>query len=136
MGANASTEFKGGRVLVVDDNEAIRESLTEVLRLAGYRTDSVTKGDEATPELSKGDVALVVLDVGLDFGGLTLLDALPEKPPVVLISAQPDRRRTPRGSVFLSKPFPPDRLLEEVQRLLGPRGKGKPEGHRDIQAPS
>ena len=110
--------MSSGRVLVVEDNEAIRESLTDVLRTAGYRADGATKSD-AVAELTKGDVALVVLDVGLDFSGLKLLDALAEKSPVILMSGQPERRQVPRGPVYLPKPFAPQRLLDEVQRQLG-----------------
>ena len=111
--------MSSGRVLVVEDNEAIRESLTEVLRTAGYRADSATKGDDAVRKFAKGDVVLLVLDVGLDFSGLKLLEALPKKPPVILMSGQPERRRNSGTPVFLSKPFPPVRLLEEVERQLG-----------------
>ena len=111
--------MSSGRVLVVEDNDAIRESLTEVLRTAGYRADGVTKGEAAVREYAKGDVVLLVLDVGLDFSGLKLLEALPKKPPVILMSGQPERRRKPGAPVFLSKPFPPVRLLEEVERHLG-----------------
>ena len=111
--------MSSGRVLVVEDNEAIRESLTEVLRTAGYRADGVTNGEDAVHEFAKGDVVLLVLDVGLDFLGLKLLDALPKKPPVILMSGHPERRRRPGTPPFLSKPFPPVRLLEEVARQLG-----------------
>jgi DNA-binding response OmpR family regulator len=117
-----STEVSGSRVLVVDDNKAMRDSLTDILRMAGYRTDGVARPDEAAAELAKGDVALVMLDVGLDFSGLRALDGLAKKPHTILMSCQPHRRRTARGSVFLCRPFEPPRLLDEVERVLGRPG--------------
>lgn len=105
-----------GRVLVVDDNEALCHSTTEILQLAGYEALGVPDAAKALPVLSQGDVALVLLDVGLDFAGLQLLADIPEPTQVILISGMLDRRKQPRsGPLFLTKPLAPNRLLEEVE---------------------
>ncbi len=113
------------RVLVVDDNEAFSHSTTEILNMAGYEALGVPGAAEALAVLAKGDVALVLLDVGVDFMGVRLLADIHEPTQVILVSGGPDRRRTPRaGPTFLTKPFPPQRLLEEVETHLRPEKEG------------
>lgn len=109
-----------GRVLVVDGNEALRRSTTEILQLAGYEALAVPGADEAIPALVEGDVALVLLDVGVDFTGLRLLADIHEPTQVILVSGNRDRRKEPRpGPVFLHKPLAPPTLLAEVESHLG-----------------
>jgi CheY-like chemotaxis protein len=111
-------------VLVVDDNEAIRETTVEILRVAGHKVIDAADFADALELLDEGHVSLLVLDLGLPTGrGWELLDQVAEPPPVILISGlgeppPPD----PRVSVYLSKPFTPERLMAEAARLTGQDG--------------
>jgi DNA-binding response OmpR family regulator len=103
------------RVLVVDDNEAVRESIAEILRLGGYEVSEAQDVAQAANEVAGSGAHLVLLDLGLDHGGLNLLEELDSTVPVILMSGSRDTPISdPRIAAFLSKPILPDRLLEEV----------------------
>ena len=117
----------GARVLVVDDDEAVRESTADILEAAGYVVTQSAHAEDALGQLAAGDVHLLILDLGLSTHrgrepsrmGLDLLDRVADLPPVILVSGsglppKPD----PRVDVFLPKPVAPGRLLDEVERLL------------------
>lgn len=113
-------------VLVVDDQEAIRRSVAELLRSAGYDAVETENGEQALEVLQQRNVAAVVLDVRMPkVGGLSVLDALENPPPVILMSAfemgSDEQDRVDRKIfVQLVKPFHPRRLLEAVAAAIGP----------------
>jgi len=117
----------GFRILVVDDDEAVRESTADILQMGGYAVTQSADADDALGQLAAGDVHLLILDLGLSTHrgrepsrmGLDLLDRVGELPPAILVSGsglQP--MADPHVGVFLPKPFAPRRLLDEVERLL------------------
>jgi len=111
------TPSLGRQVLVVDDDEALCSTTTEILHCAGCDAVGASDIAEARRILAQGDVALVLLDVGLDFSGLRLLDDIADPPRVILISGYRDRR-LPEGLTLLAKPISPDRLVDEVRHQL------------------
>jgi len=116
----------GARILVVDDDEAVRESTADILEAAGYAVSQSADPDDALRQLRAGDVHLLVLDLGLSTHGgrqprteLDFLDRVEELPPVILLSGSGlPPRADPRVGVFLAKPVAPRRLLDEVERML------------------
>jgi CheY-like chemotaxis protein len=113
-------------VLVVDDQEAIRRSVAELLRSAGYDAVEAENGEQALEVLQQRSVSAVVLDVRMPkTDGLGVLDALENPPPVILMSAfemgSDDQDRVDsKIFVQLVKPFHPRRLLEAVAAAIGP----------------
>jgi DNA-binding response OmpR family regulator len=126
-------------ILVVDDDEDIREALEEVLRAEGYKAQGVSNGEEARrwlerggerPELILLDLMMPVMD-GWDF--LFWLDESAEHrhTPVAIMSAHPSiqrafeiaraRKGTPHlrlhggNRLLLPKPLNPSRLLSIVR---------------------
>lgn len=83
-------------VLVVDDEEEIRASLTNALRFWGYAAEEAESGEEALDAALRIVPSLVLLDVMMPgMGGLEVLRALRENPdtshiPVVLVTAVGD----------------------------------------------
>jgi CheY-like chemotaxis protein len=83
------------RVVIVEDDELIRESLLEVLEDNGYEAIGASDGREAFEKLAKldGPPCLIVLDLmmpgmdGREFRKLQLLDPALKMIPVVVISA-------------------------------------------------
>ena len=79
------------RVLVVDDDGALRHAITALLEQAGYQTDQATDGAEALRKLQQQHVDLLLLDIGLP--GMSGLDVLaetrsqPAPPRVVMMTA-------------------------------------------------
>ena len=109
-----------GLILVVDDDPDVRHSVVEVLRVGGYRAVAAEDADDAVGVLSEGNVALLLLDLGLPAGkGLDVLDRIAAPLPVILMSGSGEAPvADPRVSVFLSKPIRPELLFEEVALCL------------------
>jgi len=110
-------------VLVVDDDAAVRTSFASILRDAGYRVEEAEDGVTAPARLSSARVGAVVLDVQMPhLDGLRLLDALPEPPPVVLMTAADyDAEVMARRSkvfAYIQKPGPPGELRRIVAAAL------------------
>src|SRR5215472_4528003 len=115
------------RILVVDDEAAIRDTLRMVLEFEGYEVATVGDGRAALDALDESPAAAVLLDIkmpGLD--GLETLDrimAREEPPPVLMISGHGDIATaiecTRRGAVdFLEKPLQRERVLVSVRNAL------------------
>jgi len=116
-------------ILVVDDDDAIVEALTELLVGEGYRVVSAGNGNDALAQLEKENPNLVLADSIMPVvdgpGFVQRVRALPEfrSLPVVVMSASPEgvtlAARTIGVSAVLSKPFELDEMLAMIQRLIG-----------------
>lgn len=123
---------QGQHVLVVDDDAAIRNIVTEVLETYGYRVSSCADGVEAISAVTNhpGEFALVVTDVDMPrLGGLALIQALQPMYPSLRILAMSGMAQSSTGPSdipqirnlaheFLFKPFSGDDLLKAVHLLL------------------
>jgi CheY-like chemotaxis protein len=117
-----------GRVLVVDDDEAIARMVAEFLGEHGFTADWAGGGRIALAKLRKSRADLVVLDLRMpDLDGRTLLLKLRREgfdARVVLLSADREvaaAARELRAEGFVEKPFAPETLLAAVRRALAPR---------------
>lgn len=117
------------RVLILDDQEYLRDIMATILADAGYPAVAVETADEALRALEELRPDLLVLDVSMPkIGGLELLDQLRAQPawatlPVVIVSGDPTRLVAVEGRpnvVALSKPFDASDLVAEVARFLHP----------------
>jgi CheY-like chemotaxis protein len=110
-------------VLVVDDDEAVRTTIAEILRSDGYSVQEAADGMEALEFLEDMTFGLMLLDVSMpNVDGLQLLRLSNELPPVVIVSAHHYDATTvaPDDDVFmfLRKPVPPPELLDVVAQVL------------------
>jgi len=107
-------------VLVVEDNESIRSSMSDILRTVGYTVVEAADGEAALSLLTTMRFDAMVLDLKMPRrDGASLLSALSEPPTVVVVSAfeLDDETRHRAGSTIvahLSKPVPPQQLLDAV----------------------
>ncbi len=114
---------RGGRgrtILVVDDDEAIREVIAEVLRDEGYEVVCASNGVQALRELQKADRPdMMLLDLMMPvMSGWEVLEELQSnaelsRVPVVVVSAM----SAPGVTEHLSKPIDLEDLLSTVARL-------------------
>lgn len=120
------------RVLLIDDEEVVRQVAAATLERAGYRVTAVADG-EAGVEVFEGDPAAVDL-VFLDLTMPTVpgeevfhhLRSLRPELPILITSGgeRPDFARGGTGPTdFLPKPFQTATLLQRVARLLGSEGQ-------------
>jgi len=112
-----------GTVLVIDDDEAIRSALAELLELSGYVVAVAADGQEGVELLSIGLAPqAIVLDLMMPrMDGWTFLAQLRADPrfqdlPVVVTSAF-SCERPPGADACLQKPFEVAQLDREVARL-------------------
>jgi CheY-like chemotaxis protein len=121
-------------ILVVDDEEPVRETLVEVLSFEGYRTitaASVAEAEDAKEQLGVDGMHLVITDIHLTPGrqvraGYVLAQRWQaERPqlPIILISGDISNQDLPEvraGSLgFLLKPFSMEAILDAVRGALG-----------------
>ena len=117
------------RILVVDDEAALRASLEANLRRRGYEVLAVASVPEALKALPPFNPHLVLADGGLpDTSGIALANFLRRTEGlrairIVAMSGDPDQESLFRAmpdeyDAYLQKPFTTDELVEVVQRLL------------------
>jgi CheY-like chemotaxis protein len=117
------------QILVVDDDPAIRQLLTDVLELEGHEVHVAVDGVAAVGALDVFRPRCVVLDVmmpGMDgYAVLRNIRSRDGEPlPVIMLTAaaEPDSasRAWAEGvDYYLAKPFSADDVLDLVDRLLG-----------------
>jgi two-component system response regulator FlrC len=120
---------QGLPILVVEDDQNLREAVCDTLELAGQSVISADGGEAALKLLDAQSVALVVSDVRMmPMDGITLLKEIRTRfphLPVVLMTAFADVDRAVEAMRagacdFLLKPFEPKALLEHVARYRLP----------------
>ena len=112
------------QVLVVDDDEAMRSALAEVLQAEGFDVSLARDGEDALASLRRGSLpALLVLDLMMPrVTGWQVLDAMERTPrladvPVIVLTSFDAKRGLPAGCRILHKPFDREVLLAEVRAL-------------------
>ena len=119
------------RVIVIEDDDSMREALTRLLTAAGFDSTTYTSAEEFLAARIAEGMACVVSDLrlpgisGLDL--LAVLSARGELTPFILVTAhdQPGQAEeaTRRGAFsYLIKPFRGTVLLETVRAAIAPSG--------------
>jgi len=114
------------RILVIDDDSALRELVADYLVMSGYEVVQAESGEDMRHQLSQHSVDLIVLDLMLPGeDGLTLLRWLRENkgPPAIIVSARGDEVDRVVGlemgaDDYLAKPFGPRELLARIRAVL------------------
>jgi CheY-like chemotaxis protein len=119
-----------GRVLVVDDDEIIRQLISVNLELEGFEVTTAVDGQDCLDKVNEVDPAVITLDVmmprmdGWEAAGRLRADPRTAGVKVVLLSARAQEADLQRGDrigvdAYLTKPFDPDELIATVRRLAG-----------------
>ncbi len=114
------------RILIVDDEPAISDTLAYALQADGFASDCCTLGAEALARLAAGDHDLVVLDVGLpDMSGFDVCRVLRRRSdvPVIFLTARSDEVDRIVGlelgaDDYVAKPFSPREVVSRVRAIL------------------
>lgn len=119
----------GQRILVVDDDLGILETLEDILTFAGYEVVLASNGQMALVQLEKELPALIVLDImmpkmdGYAFAAELQQRRLHPGIPILVLTA--DGRASQKAAqigadAWLEKPFTMTNLTNAVERLLEP----------------
>jgi DNA-binding NtrC family response regulator len=118
------------RILIVDDEEAVRDSLSQVLAKEGYEPQSAANGRDAMALFARDACELVFLDLRLpDEDGLAVLRRMKEmspETPIIMItgfaSIESAVETVKLGAFdYLAKPFTPEELRVVTRRALANR---------------
>ena len=116
-------------ILVIEDDEAVRDVLTMVLEVHGFRVVAATNGAEGLEAAKREGPVIVITDINMPgMTGFQLLeqfrrDETLHSIPVILVSARVEREDIRRGmelgaADFISKPFSEEELLNSVKARL------------------
>jgi DNA-binding response OmpR family regulator len=116
------------KILLLEDDGILAESLEEYLESEGYRVTTVSRGEEVYEKTFEESYDLYVLDINVpDLSGFEVLKALKEaedETPAIYISAMTDVASMTRGFDlgavdYIKKPFDPEELLLRIRHRIG-----------------
>ena len=126
--------MKQQRILIIEDNDDIRESTAEILELANYEVMQADNGktgvemaNNGLPDLILSDIMMPELD---GYGVLYLLNKNPQtaNTPFIFLTAKAERMDMRKGmemgaDVYLVKPFDDVELLNAIETRLSKKEK-------------
>lgn len=128
-GASQKAATKGKRILLVDDDQEIVESMRMALESKGFQVLVARDGNQGLVLCEREDPDLVILDMMMPKrSGFLVLEKLRRTRPVplrvIMITANEGSRHKAYAEMlgvddYIRKPFAMDRLMESVGRLLG-----------------
>jgi DNA-binding response OmpR family regulator len=123
-----------GKILIIDDEVVLRQTLARVLQQAGFEATSAESAEQALAFLKSTAFDLVYLDLRMPgMHGLEVLRLIHEqypRLPVVLFTAQPDINSAVEAlrngaTDYLLKPLKPQVIIERTQTILATQKKEK-----------
>ncbi|WP_303722453.1 bifunctional diguanylate cyclase/phosphodiesterase [Malonomonas rubra] len=127
VGAFAPEKIKLSRILIVDDQQAVLESMHALLRISGYQVEMASSGARALEFLKEGDFNLVLLDLRMPVvDGHSVLSAIGEQGidvEVIVVSGETSffavKSAMRNGAYdFIRKPYEPEELLTTINNAL------------------
>ncbi|GAB4572489.1 MAG: hybrid sensor histidine kinase/response regulator [Anaerolineae bacterium] len=120
------------KILVIEDEWAVREMIVEILRAHGYEVDAAPDGKSGLHKLESYKPDLILCDINMpEMNGFQVLETLRQKPGrngtlFLFLTALSDRSNNRRGMElgaddYITKPFEPEDLLRAVQTQLAKR---------------
>ncbi len=120
--------MKNRKILIIDDEKNLRESLVELVESEGYEAEQASDGAEGLLQIRASDFACVFLDIRMPrMDGLQLLAKVREEnltnTPIVIISAFGDSERTIEAMRlgafdYITKPLDIDEILQILKRAV------------------
>ncbi len=130
-----------GRILIIDDEAPLRQTLARILQRAGHEVTTAESGEMGLSILSNASFDLVYMDLRMPgMAGLEALKAIHASQPnlpVILFTAQPDMQSAVEAlrlgaTDYLLKPLQPEILIERTRAALTRQEKDR--HRREIQS--
>jgi len=122
----------GGKVLIVDDSEMIRNFHSYIVKSIGLEVITAMDGADALEKLygMSGELLICITDINMpNMDGYTLIERMREDPvyediPIIIISTEDELKDKQKGfeagaNIYLVKPTDPEDLLMNIRMLLG-----------------
>jgi len=120
---------QGKTILIVEDDEAVRENLALTLELHGFRVFAAADGNQGLEAAQREGPTLIISDISMPgLNGFQLLEKLQEDEllrsiPVIMLTARVEREDIRRGmelgaADFISKPFSEQELINSITARL------------------
>jgi len=131
------------RILVIEDDAAIRRGIVDALQFEGYRASESANGRDGMTAALKLDCALVLLDLVLPGpSGLEILSAIRESRPtlpVIILTAMGEEADRVKGlqlgaDDYVVKPFSVSELMARIEAVLR-RSPGRPSNVSELTVP-
>jgi len=115
------------KILIVDDNEILRFTLTELLEESGFQCTAVEDGRKAIEEIKKNSYGLIILDMRLPgMNGFEILKKIKDTKkdiPVIMLTAFGDIKTAVEAMKqgahdFMTKPFDNDAMIMTIKKTL------------------
>jgi len=116
-------------ILIVDDNTAIRENLSEILELRGYRILTAVNGKTGLALAKEKKPDIILCDVLMpEMDGYNVFNSLKDSPdtmniPFIFITASASKKEVENGLIvgadgYITKPFDGAELCATIERFL------------------
>jgi len=117
------------KVLIIEDNDDIRENISEILELADYETLTAANGKEGVSKATESHPDLIICDIMMpELDGYGVLHILSKKDatasiPFIFLTAKAERADMRKGMIlgaddYLTKPFDDTELLDAIEARL------------------
>ncbi len=117
------------KIMVVDDSNAIRQSLSFTLKSVGYEVVEASNGVDALKLMREHSIGLFISDINMpEMDGITLLKKIKEDKeynhtPVIMLTTEASGDMINEGKqagakAWMIKPFQPDQLIDAVKKLF------------------
>ncbi len=133
-GQNMGRRARKTRILIVDDDENIRKTLSNILKEKGYVVDAARDGEEAILKSKANFYNLALLDIRLpDMEGTELLAKMNETVPKmvkIILTGYPSMENAIEAvnkgaDGYIVKPVNPDKLLSIIKKHLTKQEESK-----------
>ena len=123
---------KKARIIIIEDDKDILDSLKEIIKSDGYEVDTASNGEEGIKKCRANSFDLALLDIKLPgIDGTEVLEILHKEFPEmvkIMITGYPSLENAvaslKKGAdAYLMKPVNPSRLLEVIDKKLSERSK-------------
>lgn len=123
-------EFDNNKILIVDDEKALRLGLSKCIKAAGFEPLEAANGNEALCLVSEYQPGLIILDVmmrgmsGLEVCRLLRKDPQAAEIKIIILSAKGQIKEREEGldagaDYYITKPFDYRELIKIIKQLLG-----------------
>lgn len=126
---STETQFKGIKVLVIDDSKTIRRTAEMILKKAGCEVTTATDGFESLSKIIEAEPNIIFIDVmmprldGYKTCALLKNNQALKKIPIVMLSGKEGVFERARGRMvgaehYMTKPFTQDQLLSAIEAYM------------------